>query len=95
MSNFTMISPLNTARVWALSATLVAVAACGEPQGAVDSQNAVIDPPAQCEPGRPDCSIAYDVPDGADLNEDNSAGIRYSPETDSLVVDRVTTLPDS
>jgi hypothetical protein len=73
---------------------LIAVAACGESQAAVDSENAVIDPPAQCAPDRPDCSISRDFPVGADLNAENSAGIRYSNTANSLVIDRVTSLPD-
>jgi hypothetical protein len=79
----------------ALSAFLIALAACGEPQRAIDTENAVIDPPEQCEPSRPDCSIGYDLPVESDLNAENSAGIRYSTATDSLVIDRVTQLPDS
>jgi hypothetical protein len=73
---------------------LIAVAACGESQAVVDSENAVIDPPAQCSSGRPDCWISEDFPVAGDLNEDNSAGVRYSVGTRSLVIDRVTSLPD-
>ena len=90
-----MISPRQAARIWTCCATLIAVAACGEGQAAVDSENAVIDPPAQCAPDRPDCSISQDFPVASDLNAENSAGIRYSNETGSLVIDRVTSLPDA
>jgi hypothetical protein len=89
-----MISPLRTARLSTFCATLTAVAACGGEPGALDSENAVIDPPAQCSPSRPDCSISEDFPDGSDLNATNSAGLRFSDEVNSLVVDRVTSLPD-
>jgi hypothetical protein len=71
------------------------VAACGEGPGANESANAVIDPPAQCSPDRPDCSLSEDFPGGSDLNASNSAGIRFSNESNSLVVDRVSALPDS
>jgi len=71
------------------------VAACGEGPSANESANAVIDPPAQCSPDRPDCSLSEDFPDGSDLNAGNSAGLRFSSESNSLVVDRVSTLPDS
>lgn len=89
-----MITPLQTVRFWTLCAALVAVAACGETEGAVDRESAVIDPPAQCAPERPDCSLAVDRPVASDLNAENSAGIRYSEETGALVMDRVTSLPD-
>jgi hypothetical protein len=89
-----MISPLRTARLSTFCATLTAVAACGGDPGALDSENAVIDPPAQCSPSRPDCSISEDFPVGSDLNAGNSAGLRYSDDTNSLVVDRVSSLPD-
>jgi len=89
-----MIPHRQTAQIWTCCAMLIAVAACGESQVAVDSENAVIDPPAQCAPDRPDCSIGRDFPVAGDLNAENSAGIRYSDETDSLVIDRVTSLPD-
>ncbi|MGB3050481.1 MAG: hypothetical protein WBB42_05750 [Polyangiales bacterium] len=89
-----MISFRQTAWNWTCCATLIAVTACGESQGAVDSENAVIDPPAQCSAGRPDCWISQDFPVAGDLNEDNSAGVRYSVGTRSLVIDRVTALPD-
>ena len=90
-----MISPLQTARLSTFCATLVAVAACGEGSGAIDSENALIDPPAQCSPDRPDCSVSEDFPDGSDLNATNSAGLRYSDEASSLVIDRESSLPDS
>ncbi len=89
-----MISSLQTLRLWTICAALLAVTACGETQAVVDSENAVIDPPTQCSPDRPDCSISQDFPVGSDLTAENSAGIRYSNETDSLVIDRVTSLPD-
>ena len=76
-------------------ATLTAVAACGGDPVALDSENPVIDPPAQCSPDRPDCSVSEDFPDGSELNATNSAGLRFSDDTNSLVVDRVTSLPDS
>jgi hypothetical protein len=90
-----MISHRQTVRFRLLCATLLAVAACGEDPAATESENAVIDPPAQCSSGRPDCSVSQDFPDGSDLNASNSAGLRYSDETNSLVVDRVSSLPDS
>jgi hypothetical protein len=77
-----------------LCATLLAVAACGEGPAALDSENAIIDPPAQCSSDRPDCSVSQDFPDGGDLTALNSAGVRYSAETNALVVDRVSMLPD-
>jgi hypothetical protein len=73
---------------------LLTVAACGEGPVALDSENAIIDPPTQCSSGRPDCSVSQDFPVGSDLNATNSAGLRYSNDTGSLVVDRVTALPD-
>ncbi|MGB5694008.1 MAG: hypothetical protein WBM46_00010 [Polyangiales bacterium] len=95
MSNFTMISTRKTTRRWVLGATLIAVAACGDGRGAIDSEGAVIDPPAQCSGDRPDCSLSEDFPVAADLNAENSAGLRYSEEAGSLVIDRVTVLPDA
>jgi len=89
-----MTSSRQTARIWTCFATLIAVAACGERQAVVDSENAVIDPPAQCSSGRPDCWISEDFPVAGDLNEDNSAGVRYSVGTRSLVIDRAASLPD-
>lgn len=75
-------------------AVLVAVAACGEGHATNESENAIIDPPAQCSSGRPDCSVSEDFPDGSDLNATNSAGVRFSTVSDGLVVDRVGVLPD-
>ena len=89
-----MISSRQAARIWTCCATLIAVAACGESQPAMDSENAVIDPPAQCSAADPLCSVSVDQPSAGDLNEDNSAGVRFSDETNSLVVDRVSSLPD-
>jgi hypothetical protein len=89
-----MISSLQTARFSILCAALLAVAACGEGPAARDSENAIIDPPAQCSSGRPDCSVSQDFPDGRDLNATNSAGVRFSSATNALVVDRVGVLPD-
>ncbi len=89
-----MKSHRQTARIWTCCATLVAAASCGEGQAAVDSENALIDPPAQCSADRPDCSVSQDFPVASDLNAENSAGIRYSNETSSLLIDRVTQLPD-
>jgi len=78
-----------------LCATLTAVAACGGDPSALDSENAVIAPPTECSMGRPDCSISQDFPESSDdLNATNSAGLRFSDDTDSLVVDRVSQLPD-
>ena len=68
---------------------------CAADSPADESQGAIIDPPAQCSPGRPDCSSSEDFPDAADLTSDNSAGLRYSDETGALVVDRVSALPDA
>ena len=90
-----MISPPQTTRLWTLCATLLAVAACGDGSGVIDSENAIIDPPAQCSSERPDCSVSQDFPDGSDLDATNSAGLRFSDDTSSLVVDRVSSLPDS
>jgi hypothetical protein len=89
-----MMSSLRTTQFSILCATLTAIAACGEDPSALDSENAVIDPPAQCSSGRPDCSISEDFPDGSELNAGNSAGLRFSDDTGSLVVDRVSQLPD-
>jgi hypothetical protein len=89
-----MISSLQTARLSTLCAGLLALAACGEGPAAVDSENAVIDPPTQCSSDRPDCSVSQDFPDASDLNATNSAGLRFSDETNALVVDRVSMLPD-
>ena len=73
---------------------LLVVAACGDNQAAIDRENALIDPPAQCSADRPDCSVSQDFPVTSDLTAENSAGVRYSDETSSLVIDRVTSLPD-
>ncbi|MEM7137456.1 MAG: hypothetical protein AAF500_12790 [Myxococcota bacterium] len=77
--------------VWVASISL-AVACAGV--GVDDSQNAVIDPPIECSPERPDCSISMDFPTQGDLTPDNSAGLRFSDERGSLVIDRVSALPD-
>jgi len=90
-----MISTHQIARLSTLCATLIAVAACGEGPGVIDSENAIIDPPAQCSSGRPDCSVSQDFPDGSDLNASNSAGLRFSGEANALVIDRASSLPDS
>ena len=89
-----MISLPQTLRLSMLCATLLALAACGDGSAALDSESAIIDPPAQCSSGRPDCSVSQDFPDGSDLNAINSAGLRFSAETNALVVDRVSMLPD-
>jgi len=90
-----MISYRQTVRFGLLCAALSVVAACGEGPDANESANAIIDPPAQCSSGRPDCSISQDFPDASDLNAGNSAGLRFSNESNSLVIDRVSALPDS
>ena len=95
VSNFTMFSNSLTIRILSSLAVVTLVAACGEGPLAEDSESAVIDPPQQCSPGRPDCSVASDYPDGDDLTTDNSGGLRYSSLAGSLVIDRVTALPDS
>jgi hypothetical protein len=87
-----MISARPTVRLCALGAILTAVAACGEAPGA--NESALIDPPAQCSAGRPDCSISQDFPNGSELTADNSAGLRFSAEANALVIDRVRSLPD-
>jgi hypothetical protein len=79
--------PLLIAAMWMLG--------CAGDSPADESQGAIIDPPAQCSPGRPDCSSSSDFPDHGDLNEDNSAGVRFSDETGALVIDRVSQLPDA
>jgi hypothetical protein len=76
------------------SAALVLAAACGEGHGPRGSEGAIIDPPAQCSPDRPDCSLSQDFPEAGDLNASNSAGVRFSPETGALVIDRAASLPD-
>ena len=89
-----MISPGQTARAGCALALLFAIG-CGAGDGAGPSESAIIDPPAQCSPDRPDCSSAEDFPDASDLTADNSAGLRFSNESGALVIDRVTMLPDS
>jgi hypothetical protein len=89
-----MISHRQTVRFGFLCVALAGVSACGEGPNANETANAVIDPPAQCSSGRPDCSISQDFPDGSDLNAGNSAGLRFSNESNSLVIDRVSVLPD-
>ncbi len=76
-------------------AALFAVAACSGGAGVDDSSNAVVDPPQECSSNRPDCSISSDFPVQGDLNASNSAGVRYSQTTGSLVIDRASSLPDS
>ncbi|MGB8331644.1 MAG: hypothetical protein WCE62_16065, partial [Polyangiales bacterium] len=90
-----MISITRTVRLSVLCAAFAFASACAEGPDANESANAIIDPPAQCLPGRPDCSRGVDYPNASDLNADNSAGLRYSDETNALVIDRVSTLPDS
>jgi len=81
------------ARRWCVAA-LFAVTACRGGAGVDDSSNAIIDPPQQCAPDRPDCSTSSDFPVQGDLNASNSAGVRYSQTTGSLVIDRASSLPD-
>jgi len=76
------------------SIALLLASACGEGHGPRGSENAIIDPPAQCSPDRPDCSVSQDFPEAGDLNASNSAGVRFSPETGALVIDRAASLPD-
>ena len=90
-----MISVRQTIRSAALYAAFALVVACGEGPAAIESENAIIDPPAQCSPDRPDCSSGADFPEAGDLNASNSSGIRYSYAIDALVVDRAGSLPDS
>jgi len=90
-----MISSKQMVRFSVLCAALVAAAACGDGPDATESENAVIDPPTQCSSGRPDCSLSLDFPVAGDLNASNSAGLRFSEESNGLVVDRVGMLPDS
>ena len=91
----TMIPRGQTVRCGLLISLVWAVASCGVDPEAQQSENAIIDPPSQCSPDRPDCSSSGDFPDASDLTAGNSAGIRYSSESGALVVDRVTVLPDS
>lgn len=90
-----MISTPNAARFWTVLVALTALAACGGDSTVTDSENAIIEPPVQCAPNRPDCSVSVDFPDGSELNATNSAGLRFSDDTGTLVVDRVSSLPDS
>ncbi len=78
-----------------MCAAFLLAAACGEGPGARESAGTVIDPPTQCSPDRPDCSVTQDFPDQSELNAGNSAGIRFSPESGALVIDRVSALPDA
>ena len=94
VSNFTMILNRKTARLWTFCATLTAAVACGDGSRAVDTANAIIDPPAECSAADPLCSVSVDQPSASDLNADNSAGVRFSDATNSLVIDRVSSLPD-
>jgi hypothetical protein len=90
-----MISTKQTFRfAWILTA-LSALVACGESPGATDSENAIIDPPAQCQPDRPDCSRSFDFPGASELTAENSAGLRYSDATGGLIIDRGSSLPDA
>lgn len=90
-----MISPKLTFRFAWILTTLSGLVACGESPGASDNENAIIDPPAQCQPDRPDCSVSFDFPEASELTAENSAGLRYSSETGGLVIDRVGLLPDA
>ena len=78
----------------ACAATLFLASACGFAKGIDDSENAVITPPEECSPTRPDCSVGTDFPVQEDLNAMNSSGVRYSPEANALVIDRASGLPD-
>lgn len=89
-----MISTRQTVRHGLVIALLAAAAGCGAGPDAEQNESAIIDPPAQCSPDRPDCSSSLDYPVAADLTADNSAGIRFSGETGALVIDRVSMLPD-
>ncbi len=89
-----MISVGQNARQGFLIALLAAAAGCGVGPDADQNENAIIDPPAQCAPDRPDCSSSLDYPVASDLTVDNSAGLRFSGESGGLVIDRVSELPD-
>ncbi len=89
-----MISKGQSAGARWLWAALIAAIGCGDGLGANPTQTAIIDPPAQCSPDRPDCSLGQDFPDASDLDASNSAGVRFSPESDALVIDRARVLPD-
>ena len=88
-----MISIAKTACWVSLCAAFAFVAACGQGPAA-DREDALIDPPEQCSGDRPDCSLSEDFPVAGDLTPENSAGLRYSAAANSLVIDRVSTLPD-
>jgi hypothetical protein len=77
-----------------LVAALLAVG-CGPSAPSSESASAIIDPPAQCSAGRPDCSVSSDFPTGSELTPDNSSGLRFSEESGALVLDRASVLPDS
>lgn len=94
VSNFTMIPRPPIVGSFALAVALIAVG-CGPGSPSDDLQSAVIDPPEQCSPDRPDCSVSSDFPDASDLTAENSQGLRFSSESGALVLDRLTTLPDS
>ncbi|MGB5682654.1 MAG: hypothetical protein WBM47_12465, partial [Polyangiales bacterium] len=89
-----MISVGQNARQGLLIALLAAAAGCGVGPDADQNENAIIEPPAQCAPDRPDCSSSLDYPVASDLTADNSAGIRFSGASGGLVIDRVSGLPD-
>ena len=89
-----MISLTKTGRLSTLCASLLAITACGGDPAARDAENAIIDPPGECSPDRPDCWVSEDFPVEGELDATNSAGLRYSGDTDTLVVDRVSSLPD-
>ena len=89
-----MISVRQTALRGLLITLLGAAVACNPGPDANPNESAIIDPPAQCSPDRPDCSSSLDYPVAADLTAENSAGIRFSDETGALVIDRVSALPD-
>lgn len=89
-----MISRVPTAFA-TLLCLLVAAMGCGPGSGAGDQESAIIDPPTECSTGRPDCSISQDFPEASDLTEENSSGIRFSTESEGLVIDRVSNLPDA
>ena len=90
-----MISIGQTARYGLIITLFAAVLGCGAGPEADQNVSAIIDPPAQCSPDRPDCSSSLDYPVAGDLTADNSAGLRFSDESGALVIDRVSALPDS
>ena len=71
--------PKTTTQALACAALFV-LAACGIDPDARQNESAVIDPPAQCAPDRPDCSTSVDYPVANELDVTNSAGIRFSEE---------------